>query len=71
MPTPRFFEGSPSAVIASATERPFMFLATFTLGDNDSPDEKILLNDGSVELPPVGIGAQPVRAAAVSNTGKA
>ena len=27
--------------------------------------------EGSVELPPVGIGAQPARAAAASNTGRA
>ncbi|GLK93804.1 hypothetical protein GCM10008164_15410 [Achromobacter xylosoxidans] len=48
-----------------------MFLATFTLGENDSPDEKILVSEGSVELPPVGIGAQPAKAAVASDTGKA
>ncbi|MNV80171.1 hypothetical protein D3C71_1737600 [compost metagenome] len=40
-----------------------MFLATFTLGENDRPDLNSLLSDGMVELPPVGIGAQPARPA--------
>jgi hypothetical protein len=30
-----------------------------------------LENDGSVELPPVGMGAQPVKAIAASNAGRA
>ena len=33
-------DGSPSAAIASLMERPSMFLATFTLGEKDTPDLK-------------------------------
>jgi len=43
-----------------------MFLATFTLGENDKPDLNTLPSEGSAELPPVGIGAQPARLAAAA-----
>ncbi|MNV31363.1 hypothetical protein D3C71_1226660 [compost metagenome] len=43
-----------------------MFLATFTLGENDRPDLNTLPSEGIAELPPVGIGAQPESVAAAA-----